>query len=316
MSVLGYIYSMMKRLKVRLRRNKALKHVYDYPPTSDNWVKNMNPILGSEKSGSYFDPYVLNDSNDTYMYISRRKDNSIVRFTLDKEFQLCNEIQVLVGQPETWEDMINRADVVLIDSKYYMWYTGQYKGKSCIGFATSEDGVAFVKYKNNPILVPETEVERDSVMNPCILYDTDAQIFRMWYAAGETYEPDVICYATSFDGIHWKKSERNPVLQKGMYDYDKYKVGGCDVQYKEGLYTMYYIGYHDVDTARICCATSKNGIDWERSKANPIISPSPNNWDGHAVYKPSYILDGNSEYLFYNGRKENLEKIGYAVRNT
>ena len=97
MSVLGYIYSMPNRIKVRLRRNKALKHVYDYPPTSDNWEKNGSPILGSEKSGSYFDPYVINDGNCTYVYISRRKDNSVVRFTLDKEFQLCNEIQVLAG---------------------------------------------------------------------------------------------------------------------------------------------------------------------------------------------------------------------------
>ena len=36
-------------------------------------------------------------------------------------------------------------------------------------------------------------------MNPFVMYEDGK--FKMWYAAGETYEPNVICYAESDDGV-------------------------------------------------------------------------------------------------------------------
>ena len=54
--------------------------------------------------------------------------------------------------------------------------------------------------------------EGKSVMNPHVIYDNEAKIFKMWYAEGETYEPDVICYAKSKDGINWIKYKGNPIF--------------------------------------------------------------------------------------------------------
>ena len=79
---------------------------------------------------------------------------------------------------------------------------------------------------------------------------------------------------------------------------------------------MFYIGYEDIDTARICLARSKNGITaWERCPANPIISPTPDSWDADACYKPSVICDeeNNRRLLWYNGRKGGAEYIGLAI---
>lgn len=314
MSIIGYLYSTPRRIKNQIRRKKALKHVYDYPATSDGWMKNANPILGSAKSGSYFDPYVLSCGSKHYVYISRRKDNTVVRFEITDNMQLKNEVVTLSGVKSSWEEAVNRACVVKVDSAYMMWYTGQFEGKSCIGVASSEDGIHFEKYAGNPVLVPEGRIERNSVMNPCVIFDERDNLYKMWFAAGETYEPDVICYATSQDGIHWDRHSVNPVLQRSNNEYDLKKVGGCDVHFENGQFVMYYIGYHDVDTARICCAVSDDGISWSRIKQNPVVSPSPESWDAHAVYKPAYFRNQSEEYILYNGRVDDLERIGYVKR--
>ena len=39
-----------------------------------------------------------------------------------------------------WENDLNRPVVLKIGDRYLMWYTGQARGKSWIGYATSQDG--------------------------------------------------------------------------------------------------------------------------------------------------------------------------------
>ena len=81
-----------------------------------------------------------------------------------------------------------------------MWYTGQARCHSYIGYAESKDGIHFERKTPEPILIPEYPWEDASVMNPCVLYEDGK--YRMWYSAGETYEPNVNAYAESDDGIN------------------------------------------------------------------------------------------------------------------
>ena len=77
---------------------------------------------------------------------------------------------------------------------------------------------------------------------------------------------------------------------------------------------MFYIGFEDIHTARICMARSKDGItNWERYSKNPIIEPTPGAWDGDATYKPYALFDGKKWMLWYNGRIKHLERIGVAI---
>jgi sucrose-6-phosphate hydrolase SacC (GH32 family) len=83
-------------------------------------------------------------------------------------------------------------------------------------------------------------------------------------------------------------------------------------------YLMFYIGYEDINTARICVARSKDGIrGWERSPLNPLIEPTAGSWDSEATYKPTVVWNEKDGkwMLWYNGRTENREYMGYAYRN-
>ena len=54
--------------------------------------------------------------------------------------------------------------------------------------------------------------------------------------------------------------------------------------------------------------------NWVRSMDNPVISPEKKSWDADAVYKPTVVLNKqkNKLLMWYNGRKQNCERIGLA----
>lgn len=301
--------------------NLWLLYTKDIFYKTGDWNKyKNNPVLGDENTGSVFDPYVMIDSDGTYrMYVSWRRKGAIA-VTTSKDGINWSELQIVLNKDETtgWEDIVNRATVVYHDGVYHMWYTGQSNKISKIGYATSEDGYKFVK-QNEPVIVNEKEWEKDSVMNPHVIFDKEEKVFKMWYAAGETYEPDVIAYATSKDGITWEKYSQNPILKanEDKKALDRYKVGGCDVhKISNNLYVMFYIGYTDINTARIFVAKSQDGVNWERT-GQPIIVPEHGKFDKEACYKPSAIFDdkNNRWMLWYNGRTAEKEYIGLAMCN-
>jgi len=66
-----------------------------------------------------------------------------------------------------------------------------------------------VKYRGNPVLKPETELEtvrpRNAAAAPKsggVWWDPTEQVFKMWYEAGWIH---TICYATSKDGLKWER---------------------------------------------------------------------------------------------------------------
>ena len=194
-----------------------------------------------------------------------------------------------------------------------MYYTGQENGESKIGVAVSLDCIHFRRIQANPILYPIYSYEGKSVMNPFVLYDDQDKCFKMWFSAGETSEPDVICYATSTDGIRWSRSMNNPIFSKGIEEYNQAKVSVGHVLKGANGYTMFYISYESHHNASISIAYSKNGITgWLRSRNNPIITPTRNSWDQDSCYKPSVLFSSSKHQwlLWYNGRRAFDEYIG------
>ena len=297
-----------------------------YPPTCGGWKKyENNPVFGSKKTGTCFDALVLpgqNHGKKYKMYFSWRPKKSLaVSSSIDGIN--WNKPEIILGPNLNtgWEDDINRCAVLEKNGKLHIWYTGQAHGNSWIGYACSDTddngGINLQRYSDEPVIVPEQPWENMSVMNPCVLWNDEQKIYQMWYSAGETYEPNVICYATSSDGVNWRKHRANPIFTKDANNiYEQNRIGGCQViRYKNG-YLMFYIGYEDIDTARICGAWSPDGISrWKRFEENPIVSPEPGKWDGDACYKPTVVYEKDSDrwLLWYNGRRGGEEYIGLAI---
>lgn len=313
---MNIIEKIENRIKLDVRRTLNRRTAYDYPPENDGWIKYGSPILGGE-AGTFYDPFVRRIDNHYIMIVSHRNTKSIVRCDSNDGIHWSNPVSVLKPNKESgWEDRVNRACYWIKDGVWYLWYTGMNEKEAKIGLAVSKDGYSFKRYQQNPIIVPTESHEQGAVMNPCVLWDDADFVFKMWYSAGEKFEPDVLCLATSKDGINWEKHGQNPVFTHGVDKYDQCKVGGCDVVKVNGRYLQFYIGYENIDNARICVAESNDGIDWKRIKQNPILSPTKGAWDSDAVYKPSVCFDikKNNAYLWYNGRKGHNEYIGLATK--
>ena len=287
----------------------------------NGWVKyEGNPVLGNAELGTCFDVNVIETGSARYnMYFSWRPKKAVAISRSDDGIRWSDPVIVLECDSSSgWEDNLNRSCTLYWNGQYHMWYTGQARDSSRIGYAVSDDGIHFSRVVRYPVLEPEWDFEGASVMNPYVLRDEKRGLFRMWYSAGETYEPNVLCYAESADGIHWKRSSRNPIFVHGEAgEWDQDRIGGCEVhQLANGSFALFYIGYTDINTARIGAAISKDGISgWKRLKANPLVEPTPGGWDGDACYKPSVVLDKKHRrwLLWYNGRKGGDEYIGLVI---
>ena len=286
------------------------------------WTKYAsNPILGGEQLGTCFDVNVVRDGPAPWtMYFSWRPRKAIALVRSDDGLHWTQEPEIcLEANPASgWEDTVNRSCTVFRDGVWHLWYTGQAGGASKIGYATSRDGVHFERVSREPVPVPERDWENCSVMNPYVRWDDARSLWRMWYAAGETYEPNVIGYAESPDGIIWRKREGGPIFEHGPRDsWDRDRVGGCEVHpLPDGRFAMFYIGYSDIDTARIGCAVSPDGVTgWRRLPQNPLVAPDLCMWDGSSCYKPSAVRDtGHGRWLiYYNGRNGFPEYVGCAI---
>jgi predicted GH43/DUF377 family glycosyl hydrolase len=283
--------------------------------TSAGWKKfAANPVMGG-KYGTCFDVSVLREGDAYRMWLSWRPKASVAVVESKDGIHWSEPPRIVLGprQESGWEDDMNRPAVLKRGGTYHIWYTGQAKGRSSIGYATSLDGVTWTRMSDRPVLTYDQPWELGvAVMCPWVLWDEEAKLFRMWYSGGEQNEPNAIGYATSPDGLTWRKYQGNPIFSaEPKNSWEKHKVTACQVEKRGDWYLMFYIGFEDEPTARICLARSKDGItNWQRHPANPIISPGKNQWDHDACYKPFAIFDGKKWLLWYNGRRGPLEQIG------
>ena len=284
--------------------------------TTAGWVKSpKSPVVGGDL-GTCFDVSVLKEGDTYRMWLSWRPKKSIALVESKDGIEWSRPVIVLGPNAKTdWEEEINRPVVIKVGRLYRMWYTGQARGKSWIGSATSEDGLNWKRESDKPVVSADKPWEKVAVMCPHVLFDKATGLYRMWYSGGEQYEPDAIGLATSKDGLNWVKHGDDPVFKPDpSLPWEKDRVTACQVIRQGDTYVMFYIGFRDRDHAQIGLARSKDGItNWRRHPANPIIQPGEGKWDQDAVYKPYAILDGKRWLLWYNGRRGGVEQIGLAT---
>jgi len=102
-----------------------------------------------------------------------------------------------VGPPGGWDDYLVMSPTVLFDgTEYKMWYRGGDGSTDRIGYATSLDGINWVKFIDNPVLDigPSGSWEDDWLGSPDVLVDEG--MYKMWYV-GNDHSTDINGYAIS-----------------------------------------------------------------------------------------------------------------------
>jgi len=217
------------------------------------------------------------------------------------------------GNSGSWDETKSVANTVLFhQNTYKMWY----EGDDSFGFASSVDGINWIKDSlNNPILEPgiigswdEVEINNASVL---ILNNT----YHLWYSGIDFFDDNRIGHATSPDGITWTKDSLNPVLDHGNFGtWDDEEVIHPFVIYENDTLKMWYNG-HDGNTQRILYATSPDGSEWTRFTQYPILEPGgPGEWDSNELGPLTVLHFGNTYHMWYTGwDNADLIQIGHAT---
>ena len=227
------------------------------------------------------------------------------------------------AMPGQWDNRLNVSVAVLKDSeepvnKYKMWYVGgsQFFEGAGIGYATSTDGINWIRSENNPVLEPRESWNVGGFSGICVI--KDGPIYKLWYEGSDNESTARIGYATSSDGINWDINNSNPVFSPGDYDaWDDDDVGNPCVVKEGSTYKMWYWGDNDLTGIdQIGLAVSNDGISWQRVRSEPVIAPDPSIWwqGGEGIGTPQ-VLRVNSGYVmaYHAADQSGTIRIGLAT---
>ncbi len=193
--------------------------------------------------------------------------------------------------------------------RYRMWFS--WRPRKSIALVESADGVHW----SEPVIVlgpnPATSWE-DDMNRPAVVKRADG--YHLWFT-GQAQGQSRIGYATSADGVTWRRMSERPVLEPSA-PWEKVAVMCPDVLWDEaaGLWRMWYSGGDQYEPDAIGHATSPDGLHWTKHAANPIFAADPASaWERHKVTACQVVRHDGWYLMFYIGfENEHLARIGLA----
>ncbi len=216
--------------------------------------------------------------------------------------------------------------VIKYDGKFVMLYRAQdHKGKSSLGYATSADGVHFVR-RSEPVMVAEAPYETGGgVEDPRVVKIGDT--FYLTYtgynklggsgthASGPLHGDAQLCLATSTDLIHWERKGVIMPAYKGKWNIGWTKSGAIVPEKIHGKYWMYYLGDAADRETQMSIAYSEDLLHWTDALDHPVLSSRPETFDSHVVEPgPPPLMTENGIFLVYNGADDkNVYRTGWVL---
>lgn len=199
--------------------------------------------------------------------------------------------------------------VIPVDDRLRMWLS--WRDLRSIAYTESADGAHWLGPRIVLEVDPKIEWEQDNVNRPHVLQVGDT--WYMWYT-GQNRETkrSAIGLAVSKDSEHWERIGGNPVLEP-TDGWEKNNVMCPHVLYEDGIFRMWYSGGEMYEPDAIGYAESKDGIEWSRTPANPVIHPTAG-WESDRATAACIVRRPNDYLAFYIGFANGFEdtRIGLA----
>jgi predicted GH43/DUF377 family glycosyl hydrolase len=218
---------------------------------------------------------------------------------------------VLTGTPGAFdEDGAYAPDVVYDPSDalapYRMYYSGTADTFGAIGYATSTDGITWVKYPGagtpSPVVAhgPSGSADSFSAADPSVL--KDGATWRMWYT-GDDSSKKRIAYATSQDGVTWAKGGKVLAPEDpGVSANIEFGAFAPTVWKTASGFSMLLSGRKlvggGVFQTKIMSTSSSDGLSW--SGPSPALNPSgaSSSFDYSNLDSPELLHDPTSPTAF------------------
>ena len=178
------------------------------------------------------------------------------------------------------------------------------------------------RYKNSDIGFDDQmdceQWDSSFVQKPGVLWDQDAEVYRMWFDGFDSQDILQIGLATSSDGISWTKYNNNPVMSgtPGAWDESGPHTLAEHAPFvlkENGTYKMWYEGSRGGGPRQLGYAISTNGIDWFKYAGNPVLQAGPEAYDQDTAGHGSVLNDGGTYKLWYHAGGDLGVIIAYAT---
>jgi beta-1,2-mannosidase len=203
--------------------------------------------------------------------------------------------------------------VVMKDGKFVMLYRAQdRKGTSSLGYASSDDGVHFVR-RPEPVMVAQESYEKGGgVEDPRLAkfgntYYLTYTGYNNAVAAGREHGDAQLCLATSTDLINWKRHGVILPSYRGNWNVKWTKSGAIVPEKVNGKYWMYFLGDAAGKDTQMGLAYSTDLLHWTEALDHPVLISRPGKFDSQVVEPgPSPVITPHGILLIYNGADDNL----------
>lgn len=223
---------------------------------------------------------------------------------------------------------------------YKMWYAGKGDVFTEIGYATSTDGITWVKYDDE---TADPSADADAVADPISVLRhgkagaadsfaaqdpaviKDDAIWKMWYTASDSNKTR-IAYATSTDGVTWSKggavigatadegatNPTNANIREGIFGPTVWKSG---LTYNIVFAGRKFLSQPPRYQTRLFSLSSTDGITW--SSLNQKLDGTGGNFDSENLNGAEIFVDTDRLRLYYSGNADDTsgnghQRIGYA----
>ncbi len=191
--------------------------------------------------------------------------------------------------PGQWDAKIRERGWILREGdSWHLWYTG-YDGTRAgikqLGYATSNDGIHWQRYSDEPLLAGVW------VEDMMVVHHGDTYYM---FAEGEQ---DRAHWLTSTDRVHWQPQGTLDIRYTNGKPLSPGPFGTPTVWIENGTW---YLFYERIDTG-IWLATSTDLKTWTNVSDQPIIVPGPEEHDRHMIALNQVIKLGGQYYAYYHG---------------
>jgi len=223
-----------------------------------------------------------------------------------------------VGAQGEWDAAELETPFVIKEgpTSYKMWYSGcDADGIWHIGYATSSDGINWVKHPSNPVLDPGQDNWNNVYMHgPFILYEDS--LYKMWlHTVGDdgSGRTPYMAYATSTNGITWTLAITNPLFSLDpAHDWESNWIHGPSVLHTGSDYQMWYSGSEGGGEGHTGYATASDETTWTKYNggSDPVLSGTGGEWDQGSAVDPYVLYEGGIYTMYYDN---NFTSIGVAT---
>ena len=211
--------------------------------------------------------------------------------------------------------------VVKEGEQFVMLYRAQdRKGTSSLGYATSRDGIHFVR-NAAPVMTAEAPYEKGGgVEDPRLQKFGDT--YYLTYTgynnvdgSGPGHKDAQLCLATSKDLIHWERKGVILPAYQGTWNTNWTKSGAIVPEKIKGKYWMYYLGDARGPYPQMGLAVSDDLLHWKDATQKPVLGNRAGMFDARVVEPgPPPVILRDGILLIYNGAGEDLVySTGWAI---